>query len=395
MPARTILHLDLDAFFCCVEELLNPSLRGKAFAVGGAASGRGVVASCSYTARAFGVRSAMPMAQAMRLIPKLIVVSVKFGSYREYSQKVMSIIGTLTPMIEQVSIDEAFLDMTGLPGEPRAIAQQLQALILEQTHLPCSIGVASNKLVAKIANNRGKATQMNGHTPAAIEVVPPGDEQAYLAPLRISELWGIGAKTETRLQNLGIHTIGDITRQSLPLMQQRFGKHGAEIWQRAHGRDNRSVETDHETRSVSGETTFSRDVTQLPVLHATLHELSQTVARRLRAKDLQGTTIRLKLRLDDFTTLTRQIAIPTQTSDETIISTQAIRLLSQVWDRHQPVRLIGVGVSSLRGMEQQLSLFDTPDKSRSPRIIRLMDQLQQQYGEAALRRARDIQKPPS
>lgn len=390
---RTIFHLDLDAFFCCVEELLNPALKGKAFAVGGSPDRRGVVSSCSYAARAFGVHSAMPMAQAVRLVPGLIIVPVRFEHYRRCSKQVLDIIGNLTPIIEPLSIDEAFLDVTGITLPPVMLAQQLQADIQQQTGLPCSIGIASNKLLAKIANNRGKATQMNGHTPAAIEFVPAGHEQAYLAPLKLNELWGIGEKTEQRLHNLNIYTIGDLTRQSLALMEQHFGRQGHALWQHAHGRDNRRVQTEHETKSISAETTFSRDVNQLSVLEDTLAKLAQTVARRLRGQSLQGTTIKLKLRWNDFTTLTRQISINTQTSNETIICREAIRLLHQVWQQHRSVRLIGVGVTQLRGMEQQLSLFDLPDKSQSPRVAKLVDDLQQQYGPLALRRASDIKTP--
>lgn len=390
-PQRAILHLDLDAFFCCVEELHDPSLVGRPFAVGGTPSGRGVVASCSYAARAFGVRSAMPMAQALRLVPSLIVRPTRFDAYRAYSQRVMAILHDLTPMVEQLSIDEAFLDVTGLKGTPREIALQLQRRIRQELNLPASLGAASNKLVAKIANNRGKAAQMNGHTPSAIEVVAPGEEAAYLAPLPVNELWGIGAKTEQRLALLGIHTIGQLASTNLALLQHHFGKHGYDMWNRANARDNRPVETEHDTKSISAETTFARDVNNAQQIHQTIEQLAQRVVRRLRRAELQGTTIKIKLRHHDFTTLTRQLSITAPTSDEQIIVDHALTLLHQAWIDKTPLRLVGVGVSNLTTAERQLGLFDPPQARETTKVARLMDDLQDKYGQSAFRRARDLQ----
>ncbi len=225
MP-RKILHLDLDAFFCAVEENLDPSLRGQAFAVGGQPDQRGVVASCSYAARVYGVRSAMPMAQAVRLCPNLIIRPNRRGVYGDVSRSVMAILHDLTPLVEQLSIDEAFLDVSLLPDPAELLARRLQERINTELHLPCSLGVASNKLVAKIANTVGKARARSSIPPNAITIVPPGDEAAFLAPLPASELWGVGPKTAEQLARLDIHTIGDLARWPETDLIRRFGQHG-------------------------------------------------------------------------------------------------------------------------------------------------------------------------
>ena len=207
---RKILHLDLDAFFCSVEELLDPSLKGKPFAVGGNPQGRGVVSSCSYAARKFGVHSAMPMARALSLCPELIVIHHRHGLYSEYSNKVMDILRSHTPLFQQVSIDEAFLDVSDLPKPAGAIAREIQERVDREVHLPCSLGVATNKLVAKVANDFGKSQVKSGQAPRQITIVPPGEEAAFLAPLDIQSLWGIGPKTSQKLHGQGIHTIGQL-----------------------------------------------------------------------------------------------------------------------------------------------------------------------------------------
>ena len=219
-PLRKIIHLDLDAFFCAAEELKDPSLRGTAFAVGGRPETRGVVSSCSYAARQHGVRSAMPMARAIRLCPGLTVVPPRHGYYSELSDQVMQRIGDLTPLVEPLSIDEAFLDVSDLPDPPREIAQRLQARIFEELHLPASLGAASNKLVSKIATDVGKAANRGPNAPMAITVVPPGEEAAFLAPLPVEALWGVGPKTAAHLNQFGIHTIGDEQPYPLPLLKR-------------------------------------------------------------------------------------------------------------------------------------------------------------------------------
>ncbi len=223
---RKILHLDLDAFFCAVEEQRDPNLRSKAFAVGGRPETRGVVASCSYAARRFGVRSAMPMARAVKLCPHLIIVPSHFDAYRAASQQVMAHLYQLTPLVEQVSIDEAFLDVSDRPEPAEGLARRLQTTINTELNLPCSLGVATNKLVAKIANDVGKAAARSDQPPNALQVVPPGQEAAFLAPLPVEALWGVGPKTAERLHGLGLHTIGDLARWPEADLGRRFGQHG-------------------------------------------------------------------------------------------------------------------------------------------------------------------------
>ena len=226
---RKILHLDLDAFFCAVEEQQNPDLVGKAFAVGGRPESRGVVASCSYAARQFGIHSAMPMARAVQLCSDLIIVPNRHGLYRQISHEVMSRLNALTPLVEQISIDEAFLDVSDLPEPAAAIAARLQDTIHQELGLPCSLGVASNKLVAKIANDVGKSQAWSNQPPNAITVVAPGEEAAFLAPLPVRALWGVGPKTADQLAALGLLTIGDIARWSEEDLIRRFGKHGQDL----------------------------------------------------------------------------------------------------------------------------------------------------------------------
>ena len=257
---RTIIHLDLDAFYCAVEQQRDPSLHGKPFAVGGQPESRGVVASCSYAARLLGVHSAMPMAQAVRLCPDLLIVPPQFAAYRATSQLVMQHLHALTPLVEQISIDEAFLDVTAL-GEPGDIlAAQLQATIRDDLALSCSLGVATNKLVAKVATDVGKSLVRSGAMPQAICVVPPGEEAAFLAPLPATALWGVGPRTAEKLAALGIHTIGEIAAWPAADLARRFGQHGEDLARRARGVDTRPIVTERAAKSISQETTFADGV---------------------------------------------------------------------------------------------------------------------------------------
>jgi len=389
--ARVILHLDLDAFFCAVEEQRDSSLRGKAFAVGGRPDQRGVVASCSYPARVYGVRSAMPMAQAVRRCPELIIISQHFGDYRHYSREVMARLNNLTPLVEQLSIDEAFMDVTGIRGTPHEIAGRIQAQINTELNLPCSLGVATNKLVAKIANNIGKAQSRGASPPNAIKVVPPGKEAAFLAPLPITELWGVGPKTADKLRLMGIDTIGDIARWSAEDLARRFGKHGTDLSKRARGQDLRPVEPEHDTKSVSKETTFSQDTNDRDVLIATLRRLSDGVGRRLRRDNLTGRTITIKLRWSDFTTITRQHTLdhPIRTDDD--IFGAAVRIFDEYWPKGRPVRLIGVGISGFDEQPHQLSLFDKPKPPTDDRLQSTLDTLRDRFGDSAIKRGSDLQ----
>jgi DNA polymerase IV len=354
---RKILHLDLDAFFCAVEELHNPALRGVPFAVGGRPEQRGVVASCSYAARMSGVHSAMPMFQALRQCPGLVVVPGRHGVYRQYSRKVMAYLYEVTPLVEQVSIDEAYLDASGLPEQAEALARRLQEQIWSDLELPCSLGVATSKLVAKIANDAGKAARRGSGPPRAITVVPPGQEAAFLAPLPVEALHGIGPKTGARLAEMGIHTIGELAALMPEELGARFGRFGREMILRARGLDDRPIVTEHEAKSISQETTFARDVRERGRLEDTLREQAAEVAGQLRKAGLCCQTVRIKLRWADFTTLTRQTTLSQPSDQEARLLEAALFLFRKTWPEGRPVRLLGLGVSGLGPHPHQLELW--------------------------------------
>lgn len=390
--ARVILHFDLDSFYCAVEEKFNSELKDKPFAVGGEANSRGVVASASYPARLFGVRSAMPMSEARRLCPELIVVPTRHNLYGEWSEKVMAILHNLTPLVEQLSIDEAFLDVTGLKGSGEDIARRIQMTIRSELDLPCSFGVATNKLVAKIANNIGKARKKDGKPPCAVEVVAEGQEAEYLAKLPIRELWGVGPKTAESMYALNIETIGDIARQKEQFMIHHFGKHGYDMWRRARGIDTRAVETDGETKSISNEITFVHDVRDGDELRRVIRNLGENVGRRLRAKQINGRTINIKLRWEDFTTLTRQMTLQYATQDDVVIVREATRLFEANWIKNKPVRLIGVGVANLEESIQQLSLWESDHDKKIRQLQSTLDDLKQKFGDSAIKRGSNVRK---
>ncbi len=386
MRIRKILHIDLDAFFCSVEELLNPSLKGVPFAVGGQPGRRGVVASCSYAARQFGVRSAMPMGQAMKLCPGLKVVSGRHSQYGQRSRQVMEILNRYTALVEEVSIDEAFMDVTDLPQSGKELAQVLQSTILRETLLPCSIGVATNKLVAKIATDYGK-NQHHGITPPrAITVVEPGEEAAFLAPLPLRAMWGVGPKMEAALKKLGIQTIGDLANQPEQLLVAHFGKYGQELRRHAQGISVSEIVTEGEVKSVSNEVTFDKDVSDPKVLNTTIKDLSTQVAYRLRKHQISATTVKIKLRWPDFTTLTRQISLKEATNQDTVIFNAAHALFMNVWSAGKPVRLIGVGTSGLSDDSHQLALWDT-ESEKERRLLGAMDEIRKKFGRDVLKKA--------
>ena len=379
MP-RTILHLDLDAFFCSVEETQNPDLRGKPFAVGGKPNERGVVASCSYAARAIGVHSAMPMSRALQLCRNLIIVPGRHKLYGECSEKVMTKLRNLTGLVEQISIDEAFLDISDMRETPARIALDLQADIKNNLHLPSSIGIASNKLVAKIATEVGKkSNKKRTEPPFALTIVPYADEATFLAPLPADMLWGVGPKTSARLTELGIHTIGDIAKWPEKEIVNLFGENGRDLWRHAHGIDNRPIVTEYETKSISQENTFNVDIRDDKTLEKTIREQSKEIGRQLRKNDLAGKTVKLKIRWPDFTTLTRQITLPTSTDNDDEIFHAAIKLMKTVRKQNQAVRLVGVGVSGIGAPVRQLSLWDAGSE-KSRKLQEVVDQLQKKYG---------------
>lgn len=388
---RKILHIDLDAFFCAVEELQDPNLRGTAFAVGGDPDHRGVISSCSYAARSLGIHSAMPTIQALRICPSLRLVHSGHGLYSEKSKKVMAILWNYSPLIEQVSIDEAFLDVSDLPDPSAAIAKQIQGEIREKTKLPCSLGCSTNKLVAKIANTVGKKKVKTMTYPSAVTTVTPGKEADFLAPLPIGKLWGIGKKTEARLIDAGIHTIGQLAVWPEPNMIRFFGKNAHEIHEHANGRDASPVNPDPGTpKSISQETTFSQDVLDEELLRQTILLQAEQVGFRLRKHGLKGTVVKIKLRWPDFTTITRQTQVEPVDRDSAIAEA-AQTLFTAAWfpDR-KPVRLLGVGVAGISEGSEQLSLF-SDQGNKEDKLLQAIDSLRTRYGKEIIMRGVNLE----
>jgi DNA polymerase-4 len=378
MP-RTVLHMDLDAFFCSVEELLDPTLAGTAFAVGGRADSRGVISTCSYAARKFGVRSAMPTAQALRLCPHLNLVRGHYDQYGVYSRRVMAILAEAGPVVEQMSIDEAYVDLTGDPKPGGEVAQRLKRRIREETGLPVSFGVATNKLVAKIATNVGK--------PDGLVVVPPGHEADFLAPLPLEMLWGVGPKTRARLVELGIKTIGQLAAWPAEDLERRFGEWGRQMVAHARGVDQRPVSDEREAKSISAETTFPRDVTDRDTLRRKLLALAEEVGAGLRADGLSAKTVKLKVRWPPFETHTRQVTVPQPVQLDEEIFAAGWALFEQVWHPGKRVRLIGIGVSGLDQPARQLSIFDSSQAERKLKVAKVVDALRDKYGADTVQRA--------
>lgn len=390
---RKILHLDLDAFFCAVEELKDPSLAGKAFAVGGLAEHRGVISTCSYPARKFGVHSAMPTGQAFKLCPHLILISGFHSDYSAKSREVMEIVNQLTGLVEQVSIDEAFMDVTDLPDDIETIARKLQADVLEKTSLPCSIGAATNKLVAKMATDAGKVRSKSESYPRAILVVPPGKEADFLAPMPVKAMWGVGPKMEIALQNAGMHTIGDITQRSKSELERYFGKYGLELFDRSRGIDDRPITLEREAKSISQETTFSKDTTDLTLLRQTLKDLAAHVAYSLRQDEYCARVVRLKIRWSDFSTHTRQVSLAQPTDQDGVIYSNIETLFKSVWESSKPVRLIGVGCSDLVESSHQMTLWETPTE-KERRLLDALDNLRDKYGKGTVKLGNKLVKKP-
>lgn len=352
--SRTIVHADLDAFFAAVEQMDRPELRGTPVVVGGAPAARGVVAAASYEARRFGVRSAMAMSRALRLCPKAVRVSPRFDRYAEVSRRVMATFRSVTPLVEPLSLDEAFLDVTEQVeryGGPEALARQLKAEVKGNAGLTVSIGVASNKTVAKIASDMGK--------PDGLIIVPIGREAGFLEPLPVRALWGIGPKAEAALAVAGIHTVGQLAGADPSALERPFGSRGGIFRRMAQGLDERPLETEHRRQSVGAETTFPNDLADGPELCAQLGRIAAGVARRLTRGRVKARIVALKLRYSDFRTITRQTSRADPTDDADEIRGRAESLLAKVVSPGDRFRLLGINCSGLEedGKEEQLRLW--------------------------------------
>jgi len=384
MPAacnRSIIHLDMDAFYASVEQADNPDLKGKPVIVGGS-SMRGVVSAASYEAREYEIHSAMPIAQAMKLCPHGVFLPVRMQRYKEISSRVFAIFEKYTPLVEPLSLDEAFLDVTGsgrLFGTAEEIARQIRREVFAETGLTVSAGVAASKLVAKIASDINK--------PDGLTIVPAGKEAEFLAPLPIKRLWGAGRKTQEALGMLGVKTIGDIAGLSLELLEQKFGKHGISLHRAAHGQDERDVETEHETKSVGHEYTFDNDLLELQTIRRELLELAVMVAKRLRRYKFGGRTITLKVKYFDFRQITRSVTITAPTADGKRIYEEVLQLLKKTDAGKNPIRLLGISVSGLtinRSAQQQSLFQQMPAGRKRDEINKALDRIQEKYGVTAI-----------
>jgi len=331
------------------------------------------------------VRSAMPAAKALQLCPNLIMVSRNHRDYGRYSRLVMERLKSFTNQVEQISIDEAFLDITDLGPAPREIGITIQGAILNEIKLPNSVGIASNKLVAKIATDVGKMAARGDSPPNALTIVPPGEERVFLAPLPVDMLSGVGPKTKERLAVFGVQTIGDLAAYPEIELSKKFGKHGYELSCRAKGIDQRGIVTERGVKSVSNELTFPKDLGRKSELREYLNRLSRQVSNRLQKKNLRGKTVQIKLRWSDFTTLTRQITLSQTINDYETIYKTAVNLLDQVWEEGRRARLIGVGVHNLDTHAHQLGLWDS-GVQKNLKLQETLRDLQNKYGEDVISR---------
>jgi DNA polymerase-4 len=386
---RAILHIDMDAFYASVEEQDRPELKGTPLIVGGT-GGRGVVAAASYAVRRFGVRSAMPMREALRRCPQAIVVPPRMARYKEISDQVFAIFREFTPIVEGLSLDEAFLDVTAsrqLLGCPEKIGAEIRRRIAVQTGLTASVGIAPNKLLAKIASDLNK--------PDGMCLIDAGNMRGILDPLPIHKLFGVGQKTLPTVLAAGIHTFGDARTAGEAALWRAFGKHGRIMRDRAAGLDDRPVEEAREEKSISAEETFDTDIRAPAELGTQLKALADRTASRLRAQKLLAGRVNVKIRRGDFTTYTRQRALEPPTQDTAVISAAAQALLGG-WLASQPgaaIRLLGVGVSDLQGMRQP-DLFSSPQPNAGSRLDSAVDGIRDRFGQGLLTRASLLPRGP-
>jgi DNA polymerase-4 len=381
---RTIVHADMDAFYASVEVLDNPALVGKPVIVGGRPDDRGVVSAASYEARAFGVHSALPLRTAARLCPEGVFLPGRFERYAEVSRQVMAIFDDYTPLVEPISMDEAFLDVTGAPaGDGPTIGRTLKARVLDEVGLVVSVGVATNKLVAKVASDLRK--------PDALVIVEPGGEAEFLAPLPVTRLWGVGPRVRQALADYGVTTIGQLAAVPEETLRRRFGRMGYELGQRARGVDPSRVVSGQAPKSIGHEHTFDNDVTDRAGLDGTLLWIAESVASRCRRHKVAAGGVQLKLRYEGFETLTRQMQLPHPTTDGQLILEAARRLLDRALEPGRAVRLIGITAINLADA-QQLTLFE--DGPRVQRLAEATDAVRDRFGDKAITRARLLREAP-
>lgn len=384
-----ILHVDMDAFYASIELRDNPKLKGLPVVVGGSPKGRGVIAAASYEARKFGVYSAMPSSKAIRLCPGLVFAKSRMDHYANVSKQIREIFFRFTSLVEPLSLDEAFLDVTGserLFGDAISIGRQIQAAIRDELDLAASVGVAPNKYLAKVASDLEK--------PHGFVVVPADGIEGFLKDLSIARVWGIGPKTAQRFKSLGVETIGQLRGLPRETLKQSFGVNADHFWRLSRGLDSREVVPDRIAKSVSHETTFAQDIESVEPLNAWVMELADQVGRRLRRHSIFGKTVQLKLRFSDFRTITRSITVEQRTQTTQVIAAAASSLLKTAWEETPfPIRLIGVGVSNLSNeARQQLSLFGQDEKDRSDRIDVAADAIRDKFGGAAVKRGSSLEQ---
>ena len=383
--ARCIFHIDLDAFFVSVEQVLNPKLKGKPVIVGGDPERRGVVASASYEARPFGIHAGMPSSKARRLCPQAIFIRAHFSLYKDASAKFMRILGDFSPYIEPLGLDEAYLDVTGCEepyGSTRQLALAIKERIYKELKITASVGIAICKVVAKIASDLCK--------PDGLLQIAPGEEQAFLNPLSIAKLPGVGKKTEQALKEMGVTTIGELASLPLGTIKRQFGATGAVIHSYARGIDDREVEAPGEAKSISQQLTFARDTLDRNFLEANLHNLCQEVCQELRSQNKRAKCVAIRLRYADFKTITRQVILKEASDVTQVVFATAQQLLNKALAQQKnPIRLIGIRISSLVGEEKQLPMFDSGTE-KPERLDKAIDKIRSKYGSTAIKTGNGI-----
>ena len=387
---RLIAHVDMDAFFVSVERMDRPDLENRPVIVGGSTGRRGVVSAASYEARAFGVHSAMPMARARELCPQAVYIQANHKKYGEASRRVMRVLGDFTPAVQAVSVDEAYLDLSGterLHGPPLQTAAEIREAVLRETNCSASIGLASSRLVSKIASGLSK--------PAGILRVYPGGEAAFLRPLKVSKIPGVGRVMVEKLNRIGIVSIGDLAAQSLPFLEAQFKNLGPELYRKARGLDDSELELESRPKSIGKETTFAEDTADSAKLEAVLTGLAEEASARVRRRGLSARHITLKLRFSDFTTLTRSFTLEKPTHLDKEIIEPALDLLRRTRakeGRNRKFRLLGIYLSGLDAARAQPQLFEDAGREKEERLVESLDRIRERFGHEAVFSRKSVER---